>query len=765
MKSYKLIIATFILTLLFIAYFAYESSRFNSEAKAYSEVKESAYRLEIAFSKNHLLINSINSSSNNDEISASIALVERMTHEHLELLGQVDDTYLRTLADSITQKSAVLALLYEDLKSDNAQLQNSIMWLSKSYKDYLFMLKEGKLDAKTMSYIFDIVNARETKELIRIRHIKPNEKLRDAQVLDLHLGLIQALHELINKHYANLVLNDITPELKSAIEYSSKKIELIKGKFTRIILLLLISIAFLVIFSILLYSKEIATKNALKAAQNSLQQFVDALNESAIVSKSDPKGRITFVNKKFCEISGYSQNELIGHPHNIIRHPDMPKKLFEEMWSTIKSGKHFKATIQNMTKDGKSYYVDSLILPLFDVNGEIVEYMAVRYDVTELILSRDRALKAEKAKDEFFSKMSHELRTPLNAINGFSSILKRELKEEKQQRYLQYILDSSKHLIELINDILDLSKLNSGNFKLDIHKVDLYHDMESLLHRFEGNLESSKITFHKELDSSIEVTLYADWLRISQIITNIISNAIKFTPQNGDIFFRASYENAHLKFSIKDSGIGMSPDVLERVFKPFEQADSSTTRRYGGTGLGLSIVSNLVGQMNATMNVTSKEGEGTLFEFSIPLQAQKARPKGNRAIERSDSDKLFGHILVAEDNATNQLLVKLLLEEFGLTCTIAKDGQEALDIYPKEDFDAVLMDEDMPNMHGIEAFKEIRRLYGDKTPVIALTANVMKGDRERFLQAGMSGFVPKPIDEQELYKTLKSVLPRAKGDI
>lgn len=758
MKSYKLIIATFILTLLFIAYFAYESSRFNDEAKAYSKVKESAYRLEIAFSKNHLLMNSINSSSNNDEISASIALVERMTREHLELLGQVDDRYLRTLADSITQKSAVLALLYEDLKSDNAQLQNSIMWLSKSYKDYLFMLKEGKLDEKTMSYIFDIVNARETKELIRIHHIKPNEKLQDAQVLDLHLGLIQTLHELINEHYAKLLVNDITPELKSAIDYSSKKIELIKSEFTRIILLLLISITFLVIFSILLYSRELATKNALKAAQNSLQQFVDALNESAIVSKSDPTGRITFVNKKFCEISGYSQNELIGHSHNIIRHPDMPKELFKEMWDTIKSGKHFKATIQNMTKEGSSYYVDSLILPLFDVNGEIVEYMAVRYDVTELILSRDRALKAEKAKDEFFSKMSHELRTPLNAINGFSSILKRELKEEKQQRYLQYILDSSKHLIELINDILDLSKLNSGNFKLDIHKVDLYHDMESLLHRFEGNLESSKITFHKELESSIEVTLYADWLRISQIITNIISNAIKFTPQNGDIFFRASYENAHLKFSIKDSGIGMSPDVLERVFKPFEQADSSTTRRYGGTGLGLSIVSNLVGQMNATMNVTSKEGEGTLFEFSIPLQAQKAKPKGHRAIERSDSDKLFGHILVAEDNKTNQLLVKLLLEEFGLTCTIAKDGQEALEIYPKENFDAVLMDENMPRMNGIEAFKEIRRLYGDKTPVIALTANVMKGDRERFLEVGMSGFIPKPIDEQELYKTLQSLL-------
>ncbi len=614
----------------------------------------------------------------------------------------------------------------------------------------------------------------ETDKFNNIKHLTVELKfISSAQNVDINEFLtnyLKTLHKLDDKTLyllANKIKiknelnkNNINLELKNIYLYVTTKLKELKEGVDTISRALFFSVIFLIIFGLIIYLKEVMSSNKFAKLKNELQQFVDALNESAIISKTNAKGKITYVNERFCKMSGYSSKELIGHTHNIVRHPDTPRTLFKELWQTIKSKKIFRGLIKNLKKDGGIYYVDVVIIPLLDIEGNISEYLAIRYDVTELIKSRDRAIIAEKSKGEFLSNMSHELRTPLNSINGFAAILQRTIVDDKHLSYLQNIKDSSDHLIGLINDILDLSKLQSGKFTIDYHNFDFYKKINLLTKRFDAQLMKANLTLKLELNPNTKIVLKGDWLRISQIITNLISNAIKFTPATKEIVLSASYEDHSLKLIVKDSGIGMSEEAQKKIFKPFEQADSSTTREYGGTGLGLSIVLNLVEQMNGDIKLLSKEGQGSKFEITIPLEQVQTAQDETQVQEITEHEKLDAHILIAEDNKTNQMLIGILVDELGLTYKIANDGDEAVDMFAKEKFDLVLMDENMPNLNGIEAMKKIHSLYGDSIPIVALTANAMSGDKEKFLKAGMSGYIPKPIDNEELYRVLKTLLKK-----
>ena len=614
----------------------------------------------------------------------------------------------------------------------------------------------------------------ETDKFNNIKHLTVELKfISSAQNVDINEFLtnyLKTLHKLDDKTLyllANKIKiknelnkNNINLELKNIYLYVTTKLKELKEGVDTISRALFFSVIFLIIFGLIIYLKEVMLSNKFAKLKNELQQFVDALNESAIISKTSAKGKITYVNDKFCKMSGYSSEELIGRTHNIVRHPDTPKALFKELWKTIKSKKIFRGLIKNLKKDGGVYYVDVVIIPLLDIEGNIFEYMAVRYDVTELIESRDRAIIAEKSKGEFLSNMSHELRTPLNSINGFTSILQRTIIDDKQLSYLQNIKDSSDHLIGLINDILDLSKLQSGKFTIDYHNFNFYEKIKLLMKRFDAQLLKTNLTLKLELNPNTKAVLKGDWLRISQIITNLISNAIKFTPATKEIVLSASYDDNTLKFILKDSGIGMSEQAQNTIFKPFEQADSSTTRKYGGTGLGLSIVLNLIEQMKGEIKLDSQEGVGSTFSVSIPLEQVEVILNKVAIEEIIEHEKLEAHILIAEDNKTNQMLIGILVDELGLTYKIVNDGNEAVAMFAKEKFDLVLMDENMPNLNGIEAMKKIHSLYGDSIPIVALTANAMSGDKEKFLKAGMSGYIPKPIDNEELYRVLKTLLKK-----
>ena len=512
-----------------------------------------------------------------------------------------------------------------------------------------------------------------------------------------------------------------------------------------------------------------------------LETTLSTMDEHIIFSKTDLKGVITHVSKAFCSISGYTKDELIGKPHNIIRHPDMPNIAFEDMWETIQSGKSWNGNIKNIKKDGGYYWVYASVEPNFDKKGNIISYSAIRIDITnkvdleqliknqKIIISektqlaneqRDKALSFSKAKSEFLANMSHEIRTPLNAVLGFIELLKEEIKERKASEYIDIIDKSSKSLLKIIEDILDFSKIESG--KLDIDKVDFNSkaEFEVIAHLFDAKCSQKNISLVLNIDKNLPQTINTDPLRIKQVISNLISNAVKFTDKGKKIVIDINYKEDFLYVSVKDEGKGISKDKLSHIFEAFGQEDSSTTREYGGTGLGLSISSELVNLLEGELKVKSELGVGSEFYFYIPIRIGKKLKIDNNDIQEFYFDNK--KILVVEDNAANQMFMKVILKKMNLTFDIASDGVEAVKIFKNNQYDAILMDENMPNMNGIEATKQILEYEKENslkhTPIIALTANALKGDRERFLEAGMDEYMTKPIDNKKLSKILEKFL-------
>jgi len=488
-----------------------------------------------------------------------------------------------------------------------------------------------------------------------------------------------------------------------------------------------------------------------RIAEAKLNHSMKLFGENVISSNSDLKGIITYASPALCEISGYSQEELIGQPHSILRHPDTDAKIFKEMWESIQAGKPWYGELKNIKKNGSYYWIKVSVLPDLDTNNKVLSYTAIRHDITP-----------EKVKEEFLANMSHELRTPLNAIIGFSGILNKKSKDSFHLELSQQINASSKSLLRLINDILDLSKINSSSFSIEPFEFNAYQEISTYTKSFEGLTHEKEIEFKAIIDKNLHAIFLGDWLRISQVILNIISNSIKFTPKFGKILYSLSYVKSSLIINITDNGIGMNQETQNKIFKPFTQADGTTTRKYGGTGLGLNITQNLVEAMNGKIELQSQEGKGSTFKVTIPLTKIRdltAQDKECEPFEDDESTTLSGHILVAEDNKTNQMLIQMLLEEQNISCDIANDGLEALEIYDPSKHQLILMDENMPNMNGIIAMQKIKEKYGDKCgAIIALTANNMEGDKERFLKEGMDSFISKPIDEEILHKVLKKFL-------
>lgn len=488
-----------------------------------------------------------------------------------------------------------------------------------------------------------------------------------------------------------------------------------------------------------------------KESQYKIDEYLRIIDKNVISSTTDLDGTILKASQALCDISGYSKEELIGKNHNILRHPDMSNEILEELWRTIKSGKIWNGEIKNRHKDGGHYWVKSTIIPEYDKNNKMIAYSSVRHNIT-----------SQKAKEDFMANMSHELRTPLNAIIGFSSILCNKLQDKEAKELAKQISQSSHTLLDLVNDILDLAKIQDSKFSIEPFEFHAYEEVIKLSSQLEGLTATKKLTLTTHIGDTLHGTFMGDWDRIKQVILNLVSNSIKFTPENGMIDIKIDYEKNLLIIRIEDNGIGMSNEAQDRIFKPFEQADGSTTRKYGGTGLGLSITQNLVELMHGKIELESVEGKGTIFTVQIVLE--KINEYDGDEPEDDVIDELTPlntHVLVAEDNKTNQMLITMLLDDFGVTCDIANDGVEAVEMYNPDIHSLILMDENMPNMNGSEAMKIIQEKYQERCgPIVALTANAMENDKEKFLKLGMNAYVAKPIDNDELYITMKELLSR-----
>jgi signal transduction histidine kinase/CheY-like chemotaxis protein len=375
---------------------------------------------------------------------------------------------------------------------------------------------------------------------------------------------------------------------------------------------------------------------------------------------------------------------------------------------------------------------------------------------------------ASRAKSQFLSSMSHEIRTPLNTIIGMTDIALRGGAAEKTE-YLNRIHYASNHLLMVVNDILDMSKMQENKFSISPADFSFDTMIAALKDGFGPSLEKGELTFQYEKDASIPAYLYGDNVRLAQVLMNLISNAQKFTPKGGTVELKAalvSRDGNHLRlgFSVRDTGIGISPADQERIFNPFEQADKSTTRKYGGTGLGLAISQNIVKAMGGRLGLTSEPNVGSIFFFEVNMEV------GSDLSDRAADEKTLAGkadftgktILIVDDMEINRDIVTAMLEETGATLLEAEDGQTAVEMFEQQEtIDVILMDVQMPRMDGLTATRTIRAIGTPRAltvPIIAMTANAMPEDAEACLAAGMNSHIGKPIDWDKLLQRLRIYL-------
>jgi signal transduction histidine kinase/ActR/RegA family two-component response regulator len=423
-------------------------------------------------------------------------------------------------------------------------------------------------------------------------------------------------------------------------------------------------------------------------------------------------------------------------------------------------------TENSATHNALSHLVQETSLELQETNDNLENLVALK---TEELQEKIRELEyASQAKSDFLASMSHEIRTPLNAILGFVDILKSGEEDRERQKQFSIIKNSGVSLLTIINDILDFSKIESGKMTLEERRFSTKKPFK----------EISQLLYEKSIENGIELKIsfgdnlpkffVGDTVRIKQVASNFLSNALKFTPSGGTVYLCLKFieDTKELMFSVKDTGIGIDEKNLQKIFNSFTQEDTTTTRKFGGTGLGLSISRALIEAMDGRIEVESILNEGSTFSFYLPvLEAVSCEDVDKIYLEKINFDqKLNAKVLLVEDNKTNQMLVDIMLEDLGLEIEIAENGLEAVEMFKKEKYDIILMDENMPKMSGLEATGVILEMEEEEdlkhTPIVALTANALATDRARFLDAGMDEFVSKPIDRELLIRVLHRFLLR-----
>ncbi|MBT3197404.1 MAG: response regulator, partial [Gammaproteobacteria bacterium] len=498
-------------------------------------------------------------------------------------------------------------------------------------------------------------------------------------------------------------------------------------------------------------------------------EILQSINSGLLVINDEQK--IVFANRWFLEAIDHLAIDIDGTEVTLHFPYFKKQRLQSALTSAIKFG--VSSLISHSIhrnifplRNRKGVIIDHTVF-IRSLHWEEASYAIIQLtDVTSSIKrehslhkAQQEAVQASQAKEEFLATMSHELRTPLTTIIGSSEILLEKEQSPDERELIKAIETAGRGQLFLINDILDMSKIESGKFTIHKSSFDLSHLLKEIQRMLSVRAIDNGIELIIEQPNAEKYLLIGDGQRVGQILINLLGNAIKFTEQ-GSVPLCTEVVGDQLTFRVEDSGIGMTQETMDKLFQRFEQADQSISRRFGGTGLGLFISRNLAELMGGTIEVSSQMGVGSSFLLTLPYSPsnysiqQEKEPHNSASVLR---DQFSGHVLIAEDTPELQLLQRRILERLGITVTTAANGREAVEQATAQPFDLILMDMQMPVMSGIEATQTLRS-EGIPVPIVALTANVMAKHREAFESAGCDDFLAKPIDRQELMRVLKKYL-------
>ncbi|XGA79780.1 ATP-binding protein [Halomonas sp. CH40] len=508
-------------------------------------------------------------------------------------------------------------------------------------------------------------------------------------------------------------------------------------------------------------TERLALENQADEDREFLQDVIDALPTPIFVK--DWHGHFSMVNQTLASVFGASPEAIIGKTDvDFSPRPEEVKAFLLDDQEVLSSGKIKFIPEEPVTDStGQQRWFQTTKIPLqLNLPREKRRLVGVATDITHRKQRQDKAEQASQAKSLFVANMSHEIRTPLNAIIGFGDLLSQSSLNASQRECLDNIQSSSQLLLGIINDVLDFSKIESGKLEMENQPFRLEDLLAQQRALFSRHADEKGLAFVLRSDPRLPEAAYGDALRLKQVMTNLVSNAIKFTTR-GTVSVELSGEcdtnrQCQLCIDVTDTGIGMSEDQLANLFNAFTQADVSTTRRYGGTGLGLVISRQLTELMGGQLSVDSEPGKGTRFRVTLPLSVANM-PENAAALETDNISLEGSRILVAEDNRINQKLIKRILTRFDAEVTLVNNGQEALDACWTQTFDAILMDLQMPLMDGFDATRAIR-INGFRMPIIAVSASVFAEEKQRAEVAGVNAHLAKPVNADELGRLLRFYL-------
>lgn len=505
-----------------------------------------------------------------------------------------------------------------------------------------------------------------------------------------------------------------------------------------------------------------------KNAEVYLENIIEHL--PGYVFWKDLNFRIKGCNNNFLKITGISSKEIIGKTDYDLPWEKKQTIAFRDDDIQVVANDESKINIEEPIRfiDGSERVLLTSKAPLKDVNGKIVGIVGIFTDITErkkaeqeLRIAKERAEVANKAKSDFLATISHELRTPLNGVIGAAQLLQQIELNLDQKKLVEIILSSGKSLIELIDDILNYSKISDGKLSIEEKTFDLHSLLTDLLKNMQFHAHLKQLKFIVDIDFDVKKTVVSDALRLQEIIVNLVSNAIKYTQQG---FIKVIIKHKKisqslivLNVSVEDSGIGIEKDKLNAIFERFVQVESSFDRKYGGVGLGLTITKYLVEKMGGKITVESEFGRGSCFSVSLPIKLSNSQNENN--LHKAAEEHLWassGNILLVEDNNINQTIAKMMFKDSGFQLDVVDDGYTALKNFDENNYDLVLMDISLPGMDGTTVIQKIReQKKGEKIPIIAMTAHAMAEDLNKFIKAGADDIITKPLIQEELFTRVR----------